>query len=362
MKRLTPSKWFKLALGAALITVAGLTGYWHYASPASTCARCHEVSPAHSRWTTSAHRDMRCEACHGTAFSRGLHSLIEKGNMALTHFTEDDHEMRLNEAQVLEISSRCQPCHQKEYAGWLASGHSLKYRDVFLNETHNTGEMPINDCLRCHGMFFEGRIEDVVEPLDRTGPWRMVNAEQGDKPAIPCLACHSVHRDGARATSPDYARPDLAAAGRGLQASPAGLFLRRERAFLPISELPSPQMLEGAREVAMSSDSRQRLCYQCHAPEITRQAGTSDDRTPLGVHEGLSCFSCHTGHSMDASQSCVLCHPKLSNCGLDVIKMDTTASSPSSPHNIHRVACADCHKTGVPPTRHSSGHTTASID
>jgi hypothetical protein len=55
---------------------------------------------------------------------------------------------------------------------------------------------------------------------------------------------------------------------------------------------------------------------------------------------------------MEASQSCALCHPKLSNCGLDVIKMDTTASSPSSSHNIHRVACRDCHKTGVPAARH----------
>ena len=349
MRALQPSKWVKLALGMLLIAVAGCSGYWHYASPASTCAGCHEVAGAHSTWATSVHRGVRCEACHGTALSNGIHSLFEKARMTLAHFTEDVPAIRLNEAQVLEVSIRCQQCHQKEHAGWAASGHSLKYRDVFLNEKHNHAETPVNDCLRCHGMFFEGSIENVVEPLNSTGPWRLVNTKRADEPAIPCLACHSAHREGAPASSPDYSRPDLAAADRAPRMSPAGMFLRREKSFLSIGELPAPRVLQANRELAMSSDPRQRLCYQCHAPEITRQAGTSDDRTPRGAHEGLSCFSCHLGHSMETRESCSLCHPKLSNCGLDVAKMDTTANSPSSKHNIHTVACIDCHKTGIPP-------------
>jgi hypothetical protein len=61
------------------------------------------------------------------------------------------------------------------------------------------------------------------------------------------------------------------------------------------------------------------------------------------VHEGLSCGACHAPHSNDASGSCANCHPQLSNCGLAVDTMDTSYRNPASPHNIHFVACGDCH-------------------
>jgi hypothetical protein len=41
----------------------------------------------------------------------------------------------------------------------------------------------------------------------------------------------------------------------------------------------------------------------------------------------------------------------MSNCGLDVEKMDTTYFSAPSPHNIHWVKCADCHQHGIPARR-----------
>jgi hypothetical protein len=78
------------------------------------------------------------------------------------------------------------------------------------------------------------------------------------------------------------------------------------------------------------------------------QVGSGDDRTPLGVHEGLSCFSCHSGHNENARASCVTCHPQMSHCGLDVEKMDTTYANPASKHNVHWVKCVDCHTHGVP--------------
>ena len=52
--------------------------------------------------------------------------------------------------------------------------------------------------------------------------------------------------------------------------------------------------------------------------------GSGDDRTPVGVHEGLSCLACHLKHGQQTRASCANCHPRLSNCGLDVEKMDTT--------------------------------------
>ena len=31
--------------------------------------------------------------------------------------------------------------------------------------------MLMDDCLRCHGMYFEGGVRDVVTAVDRKGPW-----------------------------------------------------------------------------------------------------------------------------------------------------------------------------------------------
>jgi hypothetical protein len=38
----------------------------------------------------------------------------------------------------------------------------------------------------------------------------------------------------------------------------------------------------------------------------------------------------------------------MSNCGLDVEKMDTTYADAKSPHNIHWAQCEDCHQHGIP--------------
>jgi hypothetical protein len=110
-------------------------------------------------------------------------------------------------------------------------------------------------------------------------------------------------------------------------------------------------VLEGERPVKMAKDQRQALCYQCHAPLATRQVRSGDDRTPIGVHEGISCLACHEKHRQTTRASCMTCHPKLSNCGQDVEKMDTTFAKPDSQHNIHFVKCADCHPKGIPPKK-----------
>jgi len=119
--------------------------------------------------------------------------------------------------------------------------------------------------------------------------------------------------------------------------------------------LPMPAMKDGERPVKMSPDRRQVLCYQCHAPRAGMQVFSGDDRTPIGVHEGLSCQACHAKHGQSTRASCAGCHPRLSNCGIDVEKMDTTFKSPDSLHDVHRVACLDCHPKGVPKKSRSRG-------
>ena len=47
---------------------------------------------------------------------------------------------------------------------------------------------------------------------------------------------------------------------------------------------------------------------------------------------------------MMPGKAVVICHPAISNCKLDVTKMNTSFKDPESPNNIHWVACTDCHK------------------
>ena len=330
----------------------GFGSFWHFSTPERTCLSCHEIRPAGETWQQSSHRNAPCKDCHGSTLSNGFHSLRENARRVFYHLSDRHNEsIRLNEEQVSEMIARCRKCHEREYAGWLASGHSMTYADVFLNEKHNKVEQLNEDCLRCHGMFFEGRIQDVVSPVSTTGPWKLVNHELTHRAAIPCLACHQVHFKGNPASKPDYSDPKTIAYKRGFPLQMLSFYDRREKRNFGTDLLPHPAILDGERRVDVAPDSRNRICYQCHAPEAEHQLATGDDRTPKGVHEGLSCFACHAPHSLDTRQSCSGCHPRLSNCGLDVAKMDTTYAKPESGHNIHFVGCSECHTKGVPPRR-----------
>jgi hypothetical protein len=331
-------------LACALVAVVGFSVYWHTAAPVGTCASCHEIESAHDVWAESPHRDIGCAACHGTAVSSGLHSLTARARMVLVHFGRPPRdEIRLTERQVLAAMERCRACHQREYADWLSGGHSPSYGDIFLDEQHNQDERLSESCLRCHGMFFEGTIADVVAPIDDAGPWRLVDTDLTSVPVIPCLACHHIHAEGFPAVRPDYSDPATIAANREPRAAAVGFYDRYEQLHFEAVELPAPQVTYEGAPVRVATDLRQRVCAQCHAPNGFRQAGSADDRTPRGVHEGLSCGACHATHSNDASGSCAHCHPQLSNCGIPVDTMDTSFRDPASRNNIHFVACRDCH-------------------
>ncbi len=340
-----------IALGGGAYTT------WNQASAERTCLSCHEIRPAYEKWFSSAHRKLTCTECHGTATSKGLHSLREKASMVALHVAGGkESEVRINEQQLIDIMDRCIGCHRREHADWLRSGHSASYAAIFLDAKHNRAERLYPDCLKCHGMFYDGVIDDLVEPLDTHGPWRFKNPAQARRPAIPCLACHEVHAHGEPAVPPDYSSPKTIGANRREAPSPlvwydrySGLRLRANRI------IPAP-VYDGSRVVQVSDDPRQRACGLCHAPDPFAQAGTSDDRTPKGVHEGLSCLTCHSPHSQETRQSCGGCHPAISNCGLDVTKMDTTFRDRNSRHNIHFVKCADCHPRGIPKAKNRSAH------
>src|ERR1035437_5169893 len=160
-----------------LLLVAFLAFYahWSEASPTNTCASCHEISHSVDLWTESTHRNIACKECHGTALSEGIHSLKEKGGMLFHHNNNiKPEDVKISEDQRLKVMERCTGCHQTEYAKWNSGGHAMNYLEVFLNSVHNKTETVYDDCLRCHGMFYDkGTVKDIVEPLDTAGPWRL---------------------------------------------------------------------------------------------------------------------------------------------------------------------------------------------
>lgn len=326
----------------ASIAAGGGLGYFHFAPPEWTCLSCHEIHDAYDRWAVSTHRDVDCKACHGGSLTAGIHGLVENARRVVGHFqAETFDDIHLSEVQVIRMQKACRACHASEFAAWQQGGHAATYADIYLDAAHNKVEQPNNDCLRCHGMFLAGRIEDVVTPVDIEGPWELVEPRRRDWPTIPCLACHEVHKAGPRRVDQnDVTSDDLFHA--------VSFYHRYEKRHFATDILPDPYLTWQGKPVGLSSDKRQRVCIQCHAPESSEHAGTSDDKTPRGVHEGIGCLACHHPHSNDARASCANCHPVTSNCGIDVTTMDTTYTSPDSQHDIHFVSCADCHAAGVP--------------
>lgn len=344
-------------VGLALATIAALAialvygaSCYYTSQRGQGCASCHEMAAYTSAVHTSAHRTTTCLDCHDASVRTKLR------HIRVHLFGEPPEAIHLRIVDVFAMTDRCRSCHQHEYASWQAGPHSATYAEIFTNPVHNAQRRLADDCLRCHGMHFDGAIRDLVQPMDASGPWRLRNAGLADQPTMPCMACHQMHRDE---LSPAKPSQRISAAAAPVPATLA-FYDRREQVHFPASQLPLPQLFDASRAVRISPDQRPAICYQCHAPRIPEtgsiaasnhwgsQAGSGGDRTPVGVHEGISCLACHTGHNENAAASCKTCHPQMSHCGLDVEKMDTTFASAKSAHNIHWVRCIDCHQRGIP--------------
>ena len=336
-----------------LLLLPGASLYYSY-SGGRSCARCHEIWQPYRDWHESAHRNVPCAECHGDVLTLDAGFHLRNIRQLVAHLRgRVPEQVRIKTEEVFKIGERCSKCHQAEYAAWAASSHNATYKRIFLDKDHNRQRRLMDDCLRCHGMHYEGGIRDLVTPVDAQGPWKLLDSKLADRPAIPCVTCHQMHRHGSPLERRTGEEPQNLGPRQELFRPSLALFDRRQLDYVPVGRLPLPQIYAGGRAVHISPDQRQALCYQCHAPLAGGQAGSGDDRTPLGVHEGLSCLACHDQHGQTTRASCANCHPQLSNCGLDVETMDTTFKSAKSKHNIHSVTCLECHTKGVPKKKKS---------
>jgi len=347
-------RWVAWLALAALVPCAAVfsASLYYERSGGSACATCHEIWQPYSDWHTSAHRNVKCGDCHGGVFTLNAGFHLNNMRRVITHLRgKAPGSPKLRTRDVLQMVPRCAGCHQAESADWRASAHSATYPQIFLNADHNHRQALMDDCLRCHGMHFQGAMRDLVTPLNTAGPWRLQDPELADQPTVPCLTCHRIHHEGVPLERP-RADEERSSTQQEISRPSLGFFDRREMGHVSLAELPLPKIFEGERAVKISSDQRQALCYQCHAPLAMGQVRSGDDRTPVGVHEGLSCMACHLKHGQQTRASCSTCHPQLSNCGIDVEKMDTSFKDTASKHNIHSVKCVDCHTQGVPSRKY----------
>jgi len=347
------SKFAAIAIAAMILLAVSATygaSYYYTMHYGQGCANCHEMATYVSAMHSSPHRKQDCMDCHVASMGTKLR------HIRVHLFGDVPETLRLRDVDVLEMVPNCKKCHQQEYATWNAGPHSATYSQIFADPTHNSERRLMNDCFRCHGMHFDGSIREMVQPQNAHGPWHIVRDGFSDQPTMPCQTCHQTHYQGDQESKPSKR---ISVAGAPVHDSLA-FFDRRERIHFAAVSLAIPKLNDGDRPVKMSEDKREAICYQCHAPRIPDagtvaaahhwgpQVGSGDDRTPMGVHEGLSCISCHFGHNENAKASCKTCHPQMSHCGIDVEKMDTTYFNAASAHNIHWVKCTDCHQQGIP--------------
>ncbi len=312
---------------------AGGIGYFEFSPPDKTCIKCHEIRRSKDNWAHSAHRNVSCKACHGGSVE-SINAMKDNAKRVFSHLTKAEHpDIRLSEEQILNMTAACGACHAQELAQWQGGLHAGDYARFFQDEHYNRLPQLNPQCFWCHGMFCQGTVTDLVREPAPGEPVVFHDPQMSAKAAVPCLACHNVHVQGA-----PFVR------GTNTPNKSIAFYVRQERKHIAANELAIPCIIENGRTVQTSNDPRQRLCQQCHAPNAHGVAGSSSDRTPRGVHEGISCLACHNPHSGSVQNACAQCHPKFSTCGeRDVMAMDTTYSSRTSKHNIHNMTCASCH-------------------
>jgi hypothetical protein len=227
----------------------------------------------------------------------------------------------------------CASCHPGEHERWAASRHASDARRVLLNPTHNAAETLSDECLTCHAPFQASTLQigDLVRPLDRKGPWSLVEADASKWQAIRCEVCHD----------PASRAPKLLA-----------FFDPRQRAYAPVND--STELCQKCHSAADASGGSPRgsvhttiNCAGCH-PD-----GIPAPRDPKGsVHHGAACAVCHfqkgSAMSLGARGSCGRCHPREGDKHPGVTTLDTTYRSKGSRNDIHSIRCSTCHPEGIP--------------
>lgn len=249
-------------------------------------------------------------------------------------------------------SKACQTCHPQEWADWSQSGHAMTLSAQLLNADHDTAELLDQTCVKCHSPELGTvKISDIVQPIDQKGPWKLVGqyANAGDTPAIPCLACHQPHAQKPAGLLPGMDFADESTFYRNVAAPEVtNLYIYDAFAQKYIDPAPIAPVMNGDQAIPIADTRANRVCYTCHAtekaesnlfepntpPQGDNSVSTGDDRTLMGVHQGIPCVTCHMpggSHTFNPMNSCKQCHsPGSTPASLDyVTQVQTSYTDPS---------------------------------
>ena len=204
-----------------------------------------------ARWSRpgphSTHRDVSCKDCHGSSFTAELrmHAKNLRARVAARARRDaraDPHPPRRRRppgrALRRAATARSTPTGR-------AGRTARRTRRSSSTRSTTPAQQLMDDCLRCHAHALRGRDPRPGRRRSTAkGPWTFVRKEYAGLPAVPCLACHAVHRDGEpfaaaqrarrrRAAEQEIARPSLA------------LYDRRALEHVGLDRLPLPAMRDG---------------------------------------------------------------------------------------------------------------------
>lgn len=260
----------------------------------------------------------------------------------------------------------CQACHPREWNEWSRSGHAMTLSAQLLNSGHNSSEQLDQTCVKCHSPELGTvPIGNIVQPLNTNGPWQLVGqfASLGDTPSISCLACHQAHPAKSPGLLPGMDFADESTFYRSVPAPQvSNLYIYDAFAQKHIDPQPIAPVMNGDQAIPVNDTRANRVCYTCHAteraesnlfepntpPSGDNSVSTGDDRTLMGVHQGLQCVDCHMpggSHTFNPMSSCSQCHGQGGAAAplANVTSVRTSYTDPSlsmlsgnmSPLNIH---------------------------
>jgi uncharacterized repeat protein (TIGR01451 family) len=307
----------------------------HSLADHTDCVSCHSSgatgvpqSPADHAGRTNA----TCTSCHQVATSASSATAVP--TLAATSVAPATTSSAATPSGGLSLdawsSKQCQACHPREWAEWSRSGHAMTLSAQLLNSDHNSSEQLDQTCVKCHSPELGTTpIGNIVQPLNTTGPWQLAGpyANAGDTPSIPCLECHQPHTVQAPGLLPGMDFADESTFYRNVPAPQvSNLYIYDAFAQKYVDPQSIAPVLDLNGQAIPINDTRaNRVCYTCHAtdraesnlfepntaPSGDNTVGTGDDRTLMGVHQGLQCVDCHMpggSHTFDPMSSCSQCH------------------------------------------------------
>ena len=302
-KLLASSRQCSAVLGVAV--VYGASSYYT-SQRGQGCASCHEMAQYVSAVHASPHR---------TATAWIATKRASPPSCAISAYISPatpPEAIRLRDVDVFAMTTQLPECHQHEYASWHAGPHSATY-SADLHQSRAQHRTPP-----------DGRLLFAATACTSTGP-SAISCSRRTRRSVahhPRRICRRAHH-ALHGLPPDAPRRRGASPSRltriSVAARPFDRFARilrssRTDAFRRSVCSRSRNSSDGAAPGKDQSRSAPGtlLPVPRTAPARSRshaatnhwgpQVGSGDDRTPMGVHEGISCLACHNGHNESATR------------------------------------------------------------